>query len=695
MADIQPCFQELVNNFHQCQYEFNSIVLNWISCAYSACDSVYSGGTDDNILCSQFISSYENIVFNLQAEAQIMSTYGCYGWISMPFKWNVNMILHGGYKEANFENCEQFLVMNYVKCYQPKTSTDIDYINKCKDICNRITWLDSYDYTNCHTRIEENYNMLMSSDGDTAYYNAQNYGCSTCNENGSCDVNENYSTCPQDCPPPNPCNNNWSCEPSNGETTENCPQDCPPTNPCNNNWSCEPSNGEDYINCPNDCQAPMTCNNNWMCEDGESHSNCPTDCSNSWALWVSTYNSALQIYSGYGIADFGTCFPNLESCFKGCEPYQTSSWYDCGNNLRSCMYDMCVNNYGSGISFDGCVNFAENAKGIVQGAEGSSAYNQGRMVGCSQTTNCNNNNICESENGENTENCPQDCRPSNPCNNDLTCQSWNGETTENCPQDCPPFNPCNNNWSCETSIGETYENCPQDCPPNPCNNNWSCESWNGETYENCPQDCPPPNPCNNNWSCETSIGETHENCPQDCPNEGGGEPQCNNNGICEEGEIQETCTSDCPWGCNNNGVCQVENGEDERSCPTDCKKNEGSDDFSTMTWTSYWNTAFTVQQGFGYLANWYSCLSDMETCWSSSCGISFEGCITPFVPCGRGTCSGYSSELRRECTETVTMISSNIQNDQQALFAYQSAQNQACGFGRRLNKNQSTKHLRR
>lgn len=73
---------------------------------------------------------------------------------------------------------------------------------------------------------------------------------------------------------------------------------------------------------------------------------------------------------------------------------------------------------------------------------------------------------------------------------------------------------------------------PQDNPDNPktvsevavitmgggqpiCNNNGICEPERGENFANCPGDCPAT--CNNNGICEPELGETHENCPDDCP----------------------------------------------------------------------------------------------------------------------------------------------------------------------------------
>ncbi|MFA6919196.1 MAG: fibronectin type III domain-containing protein [Patescibacteria group bacterium] len=49
---------------------------------------------------------------------------------------------------------------------------------------------------------------------------------------------------------------------------------------------------------------------------------------------------------------------------------------------------------------------------------------------------------------------------------------------------------CNNDGVCDADQGEDYLTCLADCPAPICNNNGTCESGSGENESNCPADCP-------------------------------------------------------------------------------------------------------------------------------------------------------------------------------------------------------------
>jgi hypothetical protein len=88
--------------------------------------------------------------------------------------------------------------------------------------------------------------------------------------------------------------------------------------------------------------------------------------------------------------------------------------------------------------------------------------------------------------------------------------------------------------------------------------------------------------CNGNLICE--LGENESNCPSDCIII----EVCDNNGICENEETESNCPNDCvimeepvfkeedipeefapvQWECNNNEIC--EGWESKDDCPNDC-----------------------------------------------------------------------------------------------------------------------------
>jgi len=213
--------------------------------------------------------------------------------------------------------------------------------------------------------------------------------------------------------------------------------------------------------------------------------------------------------------------------------------------------------------------------------------------------------------GENFENCPQDCEKPNLCGNGK-CDE--GENPDNCGQDCKAPNLCGNG-KCDD--GENPDNCAQDCKaPNPCGNG-KCDA--GETNENCAQDCPkPPDPgkaytcivdecglgwCNNMGWCKSIIECLSKCADQACADKCGenlngffksqfeGNVKCAldnkcltfgpvvdpcGNGKCDPGENLNNCPEDCKPGEDKCGNDQCDPGESAEACPKDCKPTAGS-----------------------------------------------------------------------------------------------------------------------
>jgi hypothetical protein len=108
-------------------------------------------------------------------------------------------------------------------------------------------------------------------------------------------------------------------------------------------------------------------------------------------------------------------------------------------------------------------------------------------------------------------------------------------------------------------------------------------------------------------------------------------PQCNGNGICDNGEDCNGCPSDCIKGTTTgavcgNGKCEAGNGEDCLSCPSDCNGSQGGKP----------NNRYCCGDGSG---------AGPIPCSDSRCTASGRQCTTvPSTPvsycCGTDTCTG-------------------------------------------------------
>ncbi len=243
---------------------------------------------------------------------------------------------------------------------------------------------------------------------------------------------------------------------------------------------------------------------------------------------------------------------------------------------------------------------------------------------------CNDNGICETD--EDCEICPNDCFQTSAscCGNDF-CEI--NEFCSNCETDCGicPFcgdGTCNSsenkcgcsadcgsapisermvpdvsNFSCQNGTDDDCDgaidcndsDCVDDsaCAPKPvCNNNNLCDG--SEDCINCPNDCAAlTGAVCGNTRCETRNGENCLNCPQDCNGMQTGkkkdrycctgsavgdgpipctDPRCNQNNVCTEVFIVDSCCGD--------GTCDGNEG----GC--DCEKDCGGSDRQELVGTT-------------------------------------------------------------------------------------------------------------
>ncbi len=189
-----------------------------------------------------------------------------------------------------------------------------------------------------------------------------------------------------------------------------------------------------------------------------------------------------------------------------------------------------------------------------------------------QTRVCSKTNTCWSDLPlpETSRSCSPTC--------DLTCQPNQTLDVDNCV--CLDIVPFCGNGVCEAPF-ENQILCPADCPG--CISDWECSEWEPEI---CPSNNIQTRNCFDKNSCAVPVNEpvTQRTCGSVCEGLTCGSCQqintssclceellpCCGNGICEQGENNQVCPSDCiqicqpDWTCSGWSACQ--NGQRTRQC---------------------------------------------------------------------------------------------------------------------------------
>ena len=326
--------------------------------------------------------------------------------------------------------------------------------------------------------------------------------------------------------------------------------------------------------CRLDCgNSSALCNSNGVCNSGES-CNCQ-DCENqedSCAAGLKCdFLSEVCLESDSGCVK-GTLLCNDGTCKANCG----NSTLSCNNNnicdsSESCNCKDCDlkrDNCGFGLYCD-----FENKICEVP----TEACDEGLILcedGVCRTTCivvCNLDDKCDIDEGEDSENCKEDCT----CGDNI-CDDRE-DYFDSCSEDCET-----DEDSCGDDVCQEFEKdqgiCELDCKKKGTEIDELCENnkIDSETFVReegidcggaCPNECPEAD-CTVNDICELEFYEDSENCKEDCT--------CGD-GTCDGYEnSQRTCARDCPGAglteaeCGNS-VCET---NEELTCASDCEKSE-------------------------------------------------------------------------------------------------------------------------
>ena len=254
---------------------------------------------------------------------------------------------------------------------------------------------------------------------------------------------------------------------------------------------------------------------------GTSGRTCGNYDSDSCLEWSSWQNCDSQcFYCGDGTCDFN-CGENSSNCSQDCGPKCTnecsySGQHQCsGTSGRTCGYfgsDSCLD-WSNWQSCDSqCFSCGD---GVCNSSCGENSTNCPQDCGPSCTNECSaGQHQCSGTSGRTCGNYDSD-----------SCLEWS--SWQNCDSQC--FS-CGDGV-CNSSCGENSTNCPQDCKPQ-CTNECSysgqhqCSGTSGRTcgyfdsdscldwssWQNCDSQC---FSCGDGV-CNSSCGENSTNCPQDC-----------------------------------------------------------------------------------------------------------------------------------------------------------------------------------
>ena len=271
---------------------------------------------------------------------------------------------------------------------------------------------------------------------------------------------------------------NGICE--DGETPTNCKLDCKPPKPTCGDGKCE-SPQENGFTCPKDCQQTKPVCGNGKCEPQESALTCSKDCGTPQDVLKCSKDKCKSSYEkcekSKGCNKALDCMAKCTStqCLQGCA-LQAQGDFQTFISLAQCAQQAgCLGNSNSGPTCgDGKCEQGESKKNCPADCNQSNAGSCQGACGNQSKSGCWCDDLCEKQ-GDCCSDKQKICGAGPKCG-DGKCES--GENSKNCPKDCKDTKPVCGNGICEVPT-ETSKTCEKDCgapPAKSCKSKSDCAS---------------------------------------------------------------------------------------------------------------------------------------------------------------------------------------------------------------------------